>query len=124
MIRIFPPAFVVSTFTSARHSWRQSRRRQSIYFRIAARSRQNLPRVVSVVLVVSLLATSTPAAPQTIVALAKESSVSLGFWFQRQRMAEGCGAITVRVETQTPRNKRSSEIAMHASAVLRSTLAT
>jgi len=42
---------------------------------------RNFGKALSVMLIVSLLATSTPAAPQTIVALTKEYTVSLAFWF-------------------------------------------
>ena len=41
----------------------------------------HLHRAIGMALIVSVLATSTPAAPQTIVALAKESNASFAFWF-------------------------------------------
>jgi hypothetical protein len=50
-------------------------------FREGRRS-QISSRVASLALVVCLLSSSTPAAPQMIVALAKESSISFGFWFR------------------------------------------
>src|SRR2546430_3739919 len=40
-----------------------------------------IPRGLSIALVVCLLCSSTPAAPQTIVAVTNEASVSFLFWF-------------------------------------------
>ena len=45
-------------------------------------------RAISVGLTLSLMIASTPAAPQTIVALAKESSVSFLFWFHASGLAK------------------------------------
>jgi RHS repeat-associated protein len=41
-----------------------------------------LRKAICLVLVLSLLVTSTPAAPQTVVAVAKETSTDFAFWFQ------------------------------------------
>jgi len=41
-----------------------------------------LVRATTIGLILCLLSTSTPAAPQEIVALAKESSTSFAFWFR------------------------------------------
>ncbi|HVQ38676.1 MAG TPA: hypothetical protein VMS31_14155, partial [Pyrinomonadaceae bacterium] len=43
-------------------------------------------KVIGIALIVSILATSTPAAPQTIVGLARESSASLAFWFRASEL--------------------------------------
>ncbi len=51
-------------------------------------------RGIAVALILTLLSASTPAAPQTIVALAKESSVSFLFWFHSsglRRLIQGNG---------------------------------
>src|SRR5947209_1318318 len=45
-------------------------------------ARHGVRRALSLALIFSLLTTSTPAAPQTIVALGKESKVSFAFWLQ------------------------------------------
>lgn len=51
--------------------------------------RYNIARTISVLVMISLLSSSTPAAaPATIVALAKESSVSLAFWFHTSGLAK------------------------------------
>jgi RHS repeat-associated protein len=42
----------------------------------------HLRKSVCIALILSLLATSTPAAPQTIVGFAKETSVDFAFWFR------------------------------------------
>ena len=47
----------------------------------AAAITRDLQKSVCIALMLSLLATSTPAAPQTIVELAKETSVTFAFWF-------------------------------------------
>ena len=39
-------------------------------------------RATTIGLILCLLSTSTPAAPQAIVALAKESRISFAFWFR------------------------------------------
>src|SRR5216684_2984079 len=45
-------------------------------------------RMASVALVLCLLSSSTPAAPETIVVLAKESSVGFLFWFRASGLAK------------------------------------
>jgi len=45
-------------------------------------------RAISIGLSLSLMIASTPAAPQTIVAVAKESSVSFLFWFRASGLAK------------------------------------
>src|SRR5713226_1101410 len=47
-----------------------------------------LSRVASIALVLCLLSSSTPAAPETIVAAARESSVSFAFWYQASGLAK------------------------------------
>jgi len=48
----------------------------------------NLHRALSVVLMVSLLTTSTPAAAQTVVGVGKEWHASLGFWLRANHVPE------------------------------------
>lgn len=51
--------------------------------------RYTVARAISVAVILSLMASSTPAAaPATIVALAKEYSVSLAFWFHASGLAK------------------------------------
>jgi len=45
-------------------------------------------RATTIGLILCLLSTSTPAAPQTIVALAKESRISFAFWFRASGLAK------------------------------------
>ena len=47
-----------------------------------------IPRGLSIAMVLCLLCSSTPAAPQTVVALAKESSVSFLFWYHSNGIHE------------------------------------
>ncbi|HKR11962.1 MAG TPA: RHS repeat-associated core domain-containing protein [Pyrinomonadaceae bacterium] len=49
---------------------------------LAVSKSQALRRSVCIALTLSLLVTSTPAAPKTIVGLANETSVSFAFWFK------------------------------------------
>src|SRR5216684_1141301 len=71
-------------------------------------------RVASVTLVLCLLSSSTPAAPETIVVLAKESSVGFLFWFRASGLAklfqgQGVGN-SRRQEKQSDRNARVARI--------------
>ena len=62
----------------------------------AAPSANLLVRVISVSLVVCLLSSATPSAPQTIVTLAKESSISFLFWFHSsssRKLIQGNGPV-------------------------------
>src|SRR5205807_7344763 len=69
-----------------------------------------LRATASVGLILCMLCSSTPAAPQTIVALAKESSVSFLFWYHSRgfsKLIPGQGQGDVRKqETQAERNAR------------------
>src|ERR1041385_6265101 len=49
--------------------------------RLSARFIFFLPRIASFLLIVCLCVSSTPAAPQTVIALANESALSFYFWF-------------------------------------------
>jgi RHS repeat-associated protein len=49
--------------------------------------RRNLSRALCLWLITALLATSTPAAPQTIIGLVADGSTSLMFWFQQSGWA-------------------------------------
>ena len=56
--------------------------------------RYTVGRTMSVAVILSLMASSTPAAPiAAIVALAKESSVSLRFWFHASGLAKSLQGI-------------------------------
>ncbi len=79
MMRIFEPAAVVKALTFLRQ--RPTRRRLSISETVSVVS-QPVRRGLSIFLVVSLLATSTLAAPQTIVGVATEWQSSLAFWLR------------------------------------------
>ena len=73
-----------------------------------------LRRLVSLLLTVCLLSSATPAAPQTIVALAKESSVSFAFWFNASGLAKaiqerGIGNTTAQ-EKQTDRDAKVTRL--------------
>lgn len=79
--------------------------------------RQVFCRGISIGLVLSLLVVSTPAAPQTIVAVARESSVSFAFWFRTSglaRMLQDGGAGAVRPqEKQRDRDALVSRIQIY-----------
>ena len=81
MMRIFDPA-VANALTLVWHHSRRSRQGHSILSRLADVVGHNFRRVLCVILVVSLLATSTPAASQTIVGLAGEWQSGLAFWLR------------------------------------------
>ncbi len=76
-----------------------------------------LRATASVGLILCLLCSSTPAAPQTIVALAKESSVSFLFWYHSRgfsKLIQGQGSGDVRKqETQAERNARVQRIQVY-----------
>lgn len=82
MMRIFDPAAVANVLTFVRHDERRRRQRRSVFSRFAGEVGQHLRGVLCAFLVVSLLATSTPAAPQTIVGLAGEWQAGLAFWLR------------------------------------------
>src|SRR2546430_3688822 len=71
-------------------------------------------RAVAVALAICLLSSSTPAAPQVIVALASESKVSLAFWFNSgglRKLIQGSGVGNARVqEKQSDRDARVASI--------------
>ena len=45
-------------------------------------------RATTIALILCLLSASTPGAPQTIVAVAKESRINFAFWFRASGMAK------------------------------------
>jgi hypothetical protein len=76
-----------------------------------------LQRLVCVALILSLFATSAPAAPQTMVALVKESSMSLAFWFHasgwpkaRARLIQGPNVNDREQENQSDRDAKVTRI--------------
>lgn len=73
-----------------------------------------LGRTTTIALILCLLSTSTPAAPQTIVALAKESSISFAFWFRASglgKLIQGRGTSNARKqEKQEDRNAKVARI--------------
>jgi hypothetical protein len=69
-------------------------------------------RATTIGLILCLLSTSTPAAPQAIVALAKESSTSFAFWFRASRLPkliQGQGKAKQQ-EKQSDRDAKVSRI--------------
>src|ERR1041384_3881328 len=70
--------------------------------------------LVSSVLIVSLLLSSTPTAPQTIVAFARETTVSLIFWYHAsclKKLVQGQGFEDRKEqESQAERDARVSRI--------------
>ena len=64
-----------------------------IHNRVSFAIKRYLRKSICIALILSLLATSTPAAPQTIVAFAKETSISFSFWFH----ASGWRKVAVRL---------------------------
>jgi RHS repeat-associated protein len=73
-----------------------------------------LGRATTIALIFCLLSTSTPAAPQMIAALAKESSVSFAFWFRARglsKLIQGSGTTNAsRQEKQADRNAKVTRI--------------
>src|SRR5258707_116086 len=76
-----------------------------------------LPRwdsVASLLLILCLLSSSTPAAPQTLVALTRESSISFAFWFRASglgKLIQGRGTSNARKqEKQTDRNAKVARL--------------
>src|SRR5260370_1218352 len=71
-------------------------------------------RGLTIALVLCLLTSSTPAAPETIVALARESSVSFAFWYQASGLAkfiQGRGVGSARAqEKQADRDAKISRL--------------
>lgn len=70
--------------------------------------------MASVFLVICLLSVSTPAAPQTIVAVAKDASISLAFWYHSSGLAkliqgQGIGNVK-RQEKQSDRDAKVSRL--------------
>jgi RHS repeat-associated protein len=76
--------------------------------------RRGLGRAANIALILCLLTTSTPAAPQTIIAVTKESSISFAFWFR----ASGLGKLiqlrgtskASKQEKQADRNAKVTRI--------------
>src|SRR6185295_11446017 len=74
----------------------------------------HLGRALSVVLIISLLTVSTPAAPKTIVDVAQEVSFSLALWYRAgglREMLQGLGEGNPRKqEKQADRNARVTRL--------------
>src|SRR6188474_3524836 len=77
-------------------------------------------RVVSIVLVISLLATTTPAAPRTIVQLSTQWKADLAFWFRASNavndlwmMMSGQNAPPKPQEGQEERDARVSRVEVY-----------
>jgi len=65
------------------------RLREFLFRNCSSPPRHTMARAISIALILSLMATSTPAsAPSTIVAFAKEYSVGLAFWFHTSGLAK------------------------------------
>jgi RHS repeat-associated protein len=68
-------------------------------------------RVVSIALVLCLFLSSTPAATQTVVAVAKESSISFAFWFHASGLAKLVqGRGVARAKAQEKQAERDAKI--------------
>jgi len=90
------------------------------FIRKAFRRRSNRPdqhrasvatKIASVALVLCLLSASTPAAPQTIVALANESALSFYFWFNNSGIRKLVqGRSTAKAKPQEKQATRDAKI--------------
>jgi len=78
-------------------------------------------RIGSILVAVSLMSASTPAAPKTIIALAEQSRVSFAFWYHSSGLAkaiQGRGAPNPRAqERQADRDAKVSRLEIHPSNV-------
>ena len=72
---------------ASRRSIKISRRKKPRKFHFAASVRDLLNRAGVVLLAIMLVSSSTPAAPQTIVSLTKDSYVGFTFWFRASGLA-------------------------------------
>jgi RHS repeat-associated protein len=52
------------------------------------RIRHSFAKLINITTVICLLSSSTPAAPQTIVTVSKESAITLSFWYQASGLAK------------------------------------
>src|SRR2546422_859525 len=72
-----------------------------------------LGRAITVSLILCLLSASTPAAPQTMVALTKEYRISLGFWYRASslpKLIQGQSGNAKRQEKQAERDAKVSRL--------------
>jgi RHS repeat-associated protein len=72
-----------------------------------------LCRIISIVLTLALFTSSTPAAPQIVVTLAKETSVSFLFWYNANGLAkllQGQGVGHIKQEKQKDRDARVTRL--------------
>src|SRR6185436_6657674 len=71
-------------------------------------------RAICIALILSLLTVSTPAAPQTIVNVAREASFSFGLWYRAgglKELLQGLGEGSARKqEKQSERNARVTRL--------------
>jgi len=84
MMRIYHSVFaaVVKSLAFLPHCSRTGQQRRGVFSRSAAVVERNSRRALGLSLAISLLATSTPAASQTIVGVSKEWHASLAFWWR------------------------------------------
>lgn len=74
-------AVILKGSTSRLH-WAHIRKQcLGLFLTCVAATGRNLRRALCLALMMSLFATSTPAVPQTVVAVARETRASLAFWF-------------------------------------------
>ena len=115
-MRIFDPAAIANVFTGLCHDKQRRRQKQNIFSRFTGRVGQTMRRVACVVLLVSMLATSTPAASQTIVAVAGEWQADLAFWLRTNELPVALyrrliGWPPERVQPQEKQEERDGRIA-------------
>ena len=124
MIRTFDFASIIRALRFVGRHLTKRPQAHLIFSSFAGAVCRNFGKALSVMLIVSLLATSTPAAPQTIVALTKEYTVSLAFWFNASgwrkaasRLIQGHWPRAPRQEKQEERNARISRIQIYPDKV-------
>jgi RHS repeat-associated protein len=113
-----------STYPS--HSLSANRRgRNRSFARLAGAVEDGLRQALSTLLVMSLLASSTPAASETIVGVGRESHATLGFWLKAnpgttklyRTLTGQSPAGARRQEKQTDRDARVSRIEVYPGSV-------
>ena len=113
----------VTTGNSLRHFKSTSQYVKACFYGCAGVIRRHLRRALSLVMMISLLATSTPAAPRVLVAMASEQSQHLAFWFYSSGTATTLRRLLANQplrpqqppeETQSARDARVSRIQLYA----------
>jgi RHS repeat-associated protein len=74
--------------------------------RVAATFERLLRRAICVLVVLSMLASSTPAAPQTLVSIALECQVSFGFWLRASGLPKFLHTLTGQTRSPNPQEKQ------------------